>query len=223
MGKKGNQQDFSHYLNKRGFYPKCLTAPFVAFAMIVITLFFVAILLCRGGVADCCKNTAKSVEMAQTAPKQDNDLPKDTEKISDDKVGTTTMLGTQKPKESWQIAQERFTQYNEIAEGYTKKETLFFDVGSSFLDKTQNDAFARNLNENLDNAKLAIIFGYGCDLGDEEYNIFLIDRRINRVVEILKKQYPNMKILSSNEGKAKSIADDEKTREAERRVDIYFY
>ena len=114
-------------------------------------------------------------------------------------------------------------QYNAIDENYKLKESLFFDMDSSILRKTQQEDFTINLKENVREAKLAIIFGYGCDLGGEEYNLYLIDKRINRVVEMLKRQYPNMQILTSNEGKAKSVADDEKTREFERRVDIYFY
>ena len=225
MKKNANtQMDFSNLSdNKRGFYPKCLTAPFVAFVVIVIVLFFVAIMLCRGGVPDCCKNSVKSTQMAQTqVSKQKDDSPKDTEKIRDDKVGVTNSLGAQKPKESWQIAQERFLQYNSIDENYKLKESLFFDKNSSFLGKGKHDDFTINL-QNVGEAKLAIIFGYGCDLGGEEYNIYLIDKRINRVATMIKQQYPNMQILTSNEGRAKSVADDEKTREFERRVDIYFY
>ena len=226
MKKNANtQMDFSNYLsnNKRGFYPKCLTAPFVAFVVIVIVLFFVAIMLCRGGVADCCKNSLQSTQIEQKQDsKQNNNSSKDTEKIRDDKVGTTTSLGHSKPKESWQIAQERFLQYNSIDENYKLKESLFFDKNSSFLGKGKHDNFTINL-QNIGEAKLAIIFGYGCDLGGEEYNIYLIDKRINRVADMIKQQYPNMQILTSNEGRAKSVADDEKTREFERRVDIYFY
>ena len=226
MKKNANtQMDFSNLgENNRRFYPKCLTAPFVAFVVIVIVLFFVAIMLCRGGVPDCCKNGVKSTQIAQIKDsKQKDDLPKDIEKIRDDKVGATTMLGAQKPKDSWQIAQERFLQYNSIYENYKLKESLFFDKNSSFLGKGKQDDFTINLTKNVRDAKLAIIFGYGCDLGGEEYNIYLIDKRINRVATMIKRQYPNMQILTSNEGRAKSVADDEKTREYERRVDIYFY
>ena len=228
MKKNANtQMDFSNLSdNKRGFYPKCLTAPFVAFVVIVIVLFFVAILLCRGGVPDCCKNSVQSTQTAFAQTAQINDSKqndsKDTEKIRDDKVGATNSLGVQKPKDSWQIAQERFLQYNSIDENYKLKESLFFDKNSSFLGKGRQDDFTINL-QNVGEAKLAIIFGYGCDLGGEEYNIYLIDKRINRVATMIKQQYPNMQILTSNEGRAKSVADDEKTREYERRVDIYFY
>ncbi len=223
MGKQNSQIDFSNHLNKRGFYPKCLTMPFVVFVVIVIVLFFVAMAICKGGVPDCCKNGIQSTQIAQIKPKQNDDLPKDVEKIRDDKIGTTTSLGHSKPKEPWQIAQERFLQYNTIDENYKLKESLFFDKNSSFLGSGKKEDFTINLKEKVREAKLAIIFGYGCDLGGEEYNIYLIDKRINRVVEMIKRQYPNMQILTSNEGKAKSVADDEKTREFERRVDIYFY
>lgn len=209
------QADFSHINKINGFYPKCLTMPFMAFMGIVVVLFFVAILLCRGGVADCCKNSIESST-------QTKDLPKDIEKIRDNKIGAMTMLGGQSnTKEPWQIAQERFLEYNSIYEHYKLKESLFFDKNSSFLGEKQQENFTRNL-QNVGDAKLAIIFGYGCDLGSEEYNVYLIDKRINRVIEALAKQYPNLKILSSNEGQYKNNAD-EKTRESERRVDIYFY
>lgn len=230
MGKSNNtdktQMDFSPYLSdnkKDGFYPKSLTTPLIAFGVIVVVLFFVAILLCRGGVPDCCKgamdsnkSTAHKAILAQDEP------PKDTEKIRDDKVGATTALSRERPKEAWQIAQERFLAYNDAYEKYTMKESLFFDKNSSFLGAKQQADFTRNLKDNLGEARLAIIFGYGCDLGDEKYNILLIDKRINRVVEAIAKQYPHIKILSSNEGKAK-VSADEKTRQYERRVDIYFY
>ncbi len=218
MGKQSKtnyQADFSNINKINGFYPKCLTMPFVAFAIIIIVLFFVAILLCRGGVADCCKS---GVESTITQEKQDIT----TREISADKIGASIALRQQKPKEAWQIAQERFVEYNSIDENYKLKESLFFDKNSSFLGAKQQENFARNLQENATEAKLAIIFGYGCDLGSEEYNVYLIDKRINRVVEAIAKQYPNIKILSSNEGQYKDDAD-EKTRESERRVDIYFY
>lgn len=226
MGKQNKanyQADFSNIDKSSGFYPKCLTMPLLAFVGIVVVLFFVAILLCRGGVADCCKNGVESPTTAQTTPQKDNELPKDMENIRENKVGSVTTLGGQsKPKEAWQIAQERFVEYNSIDENYKLKESLFFDKNSSFLGAKQQANFARNLQENVVDAKLAIIFGYGCDLGSEEYNVYLIDKRINRVVEAIAKQYPNIKILSSNEGQYKDDAD-EKTRESERRVDIYFY
>lgn len=225
MGKQSKvnyQADFSNIDKTSGFYPKCLTMPFIVFVVLIIALFFIAILLCRGGVADCCKNSAESVAVAQTSSNKDSNPPKDMEKIRGDKVGATNALGKSKPKEAWQIAQERFLEYNSIDENYKLKESLFFDKNSSFLGKTQQDNFAKKLQENATGIKLAIIFGYGCDLGDEEYNIYLIDKRINRVIEAIAKQYPNVKILSSNEGQYKSDAD-EKTREFERRVDIYFY
>lgn len=221
QSKTNYQADFSNIDKTSGFYPKCLTKPFVAFVVIVVVLFFVAVLLCRGGVADCCKNSVEST--AQTTPKVANNLPKDIETIRDNKIGAITTLGGQsKPKEPWQIAQERFLEYNSIDENYKLKESLFFDKNSSFLGAKQQENFAINLQENATDAKLAIIFGYGCDLGSEEYNVYLIDKRINRVVEAIAKQYPNIKILSSNEGQYKADAD-EKTREFERRVDIYFY
>ncbi len=218
MGKQSKtnyQADFSNINKINGFYPKCLTMPLLAFAIIIIVLFFVAILLCRGGVADCCKN---GIESTITQEKQDIT----TREISADKVGASIALRQQKPKEAWQIAQERFVEYNSIDENYKLKESLFFDKNSSFLGAKQQENFAINLQENVADAKLAIIFGYGCDLGSEEYNVYLIDKRINRVVEAIAKQYPNIKILSSNEGQYKDDAD-EKTRESERRVDIYFY
>lgn len=224
MGKQSKtnyQADFSNINETNGFYPKCLTMPFIAFAGIVVVLFFVAILLCRGGVADCCKNTVES--SMQNQSKVANNLPKDMENIRENKIGSVTTLGGQsKPKEAWQIAQERFLEYNSIDENYKLKESLFFDKNSSFLGVKQQENFTRNLQENATDSKLAIIFGYGCDLGSEEYNGYLIDKRINRVVEAIAKQYPNIKILSSNEGQYKDDAD-EKTRESERRVDIYFY
>lgn len=220
------QMNFSDYLNdnKRGFYPKCLTAPLVAFVAIVIVLFFMVILLCRGGISDCCKNGIKPTQTAKIQNlKQNNDTPKDIETIRNDKVGAVNSLGRLKPKEVWQIAQERFLQYNSIDENYKLKESLFFDKNSSFLGKGRQDDFRINLKENEGKVNLAIIFGYGCDLGGEEYNIYLIDKRINRVATMIKRQYPNIQILTSNEGRAKSVVDDEKTREYERRVDIYFY
>lgn len=222
MSKQNYQKDFTNFMSdkKCGFYPKCLTMPFVMFGVVVIVLFFVVILICKGGVADCCKNNIKSI--ATTQIKQNDDLPKDTEKIRDDKISSMTNLRYSKPK-SWQIAQEQFEHYGNIYESYKIKESLFFDKNSSFLGKAKQSDFTINLRENVGDVKLAIIFGYGCDLGGEEYNIYLIDKRINRVVEMIKRQYPNIQILTSNEGRAKSVADDEKTREFERRVDIYLY
>ena len=65
--------------------------------------------------------------------------------------------------------------------------------------------------------------GYGCDLGDRQYNFVLINKRIERVIKAIKKQYPHIEILSSNEGQIHTENIDEKGREAERRVDVYFY
>lgn len=220
-----SQMDFSPYLsdNKKGrFYPAHLTMPFLVFGVIIIVLFFVAILLCRGGVPDCCKGAMDSNKStAQKAILTKDEPPKDTEKIRDDKVGATTTLSMERPKEVWQIAVEQFRQYGKIAEGYKLKESLFFSKNGSLLSNDQISKITRNL-KNIDNVKIAIILGYGCDLGDEAYNILLIDKRINRAVELIAKQYPHIKILSSNEGQYKEYVD-EKTRELERRVDIYFY
>ena len=65
--------------------------------------------------------------------------------------------------------------------------------------------------------------GYGCDLGDKQYNFVLINKRIERVIKAIKKQYPRIEILSSNEGQIHTENIDEKGRETERRVDVYFY
>ncbi|MGX2982692.1 hypothetical protein [Helicobacter sp. 23-1045] len=221
-----------------GFYPKCLKTPFLVFGVIVAVLFVVAIMLCRGGVPDCCKNAESTAKITDSAPKNAESTaestpkiaesaPKEPQKFDDIKqegkaLTAITTLADKPKKPLHQIAQEQFLQTGKIIDGYTFKVSVFFDKNSSFLGKKQQETFAASLLSNAKDAKVALVMGYGCDLGDKKYNHFLINKRIERTIKAIKKQYPNMQIASSNEGQLRERSD-EKGREMERRVDIYFY
>lgn len=204
-----------------GFYPKCLKKPFLIYVAVMILLAFIAVLCCSGGVADCCKNTTQNIQETKDAKTQ---VP---EKFEDVELRSETMnasIALSKPQEKpkYQVAHEQFLQYGKIIDGYNLKISVFFEKNSSFLGKKQQTTFINSLAKNASDAKVAIILGYGCDLGDKKYNYFLIDKRIERVIKVIKNHYPNMQILSSNEGQLHQ-SNNEKGREEERRVDIYFY
>lgn len=218
-----------------GCYPKCLKKPFLIFVAVIVVLAFVALLLCRGGVADCCKspvgaestqeNIAQVPETPQEAPVQ---KPKEPEKFDDIKqkgevLGATVTLAKTQEKPVPQVAKEQFLNYGKIHNDYKIKFAVFFDKNSSYLGKKQQTTFANSLQNNANDAKVALVMGYGCDLGDKQYNFVLINKRIERVIKAIKKQYPHIEILSSNEGQIHTENIDEKGREAERRVDVYFY
>lgn len=208
-----------------GFYPKCLKTPFLIYVAVMIILAFIAVLCCSGGVADCCKSTTQSMQVADKSTDEPSKI-KEPEKFEDVKMQGDTLtanIALSKPEiPIHQTAQEQFVHYGKIADGYKLKISVFFDKNSSFLGEKQQVTFANSITNNAKDAKLAIVLGYACDLGDKKYNYFLINKRIERVIKATKKQYPNMQILSSNEGQLHQNID-EKSREAERRVDIYFY
>lgn len=219
-----------------GCYPKCLKKPFLIFAAVIVVLAFVALLLCRGGVADCCKgaessaqSTQESVIEAPETPKEATiNKPKEPEKFDDIKqkgevLGATVTLAKPQEKPVWQVAKEQFLNYGKIHNDYKIKFSVFFDKNSSYLGKKQQATFANSLQNNANDAKVALVMGYGCDLGDKQYNFALINKRIERVMKAIKRQHPSIEILSSNEGQIHSENIDEKGREAERRVDVYFY
>lgn len=229
-----------------GCYPKCLKKPFLIFVAVVIVAMFVAVLCCVGGVADCCKsqtfaessvestldstqtsqeNIAQVPETPQEAPVQ---KPKEPEKFDDIKqkgevLGATVTLAKPQEKPASQVAKEQFLNYGKIHNDYKIKFSVFFDKNSSYLGKKQQATFANSLQNNANDAKVALVMGYGCDLGDKQYNFVLINKRIERVIKAIKKQYPRIEILSSNEGQIHTENIDEKGRETERRVDVYFY
>lgn len=219
-----------------GCYPKCLKKPFLIFVAVIVVLAFVALLLCRGGVADCCKGAESSAQSTQEsvieAPKTPQEAminkPKEPEKFDDIKqkgevLGATVTLAKPQEKPVWQVAKEQFLNYGKIHNDYKIKFSVFFDKNSSYLGKKQQATFANSLQNNANDAKVALVMGYGCDLGDKQYNFALINKRIERVIKAIKRQHPSIEILSSNEGQIHSENIDEKGREAERRVDVYFY
>lgn len=212
-----------------GFYPKCLKMPFLIFVAVMIILAFIALLCCGGGVADCCKTPTKAESTQDLkAHSHKKQKPKEPEKFDDIKMRGEAMsanISLSQPQEKpiYQVAQEKFLQYGKIIDGYKIKISVFFDKNSSFLGKKQQVTFANSITNNAKDAKIAIILGYGCDLGDKQYNYFLINKRIERVIKAIKNQYPNIEIFSSNEGQLHNENIDEKGREFERRVDIYFY
>lgn len=219
-----------------GCYPKCLKKPFLIFAVAIVVLAFVALLLCRGGVADCCKGAESStqstqesvIEAPETPQEATINKPKEPEKFDDIKqkgevLGATVTLAKPQEKPVWQVAKEQFLNYGKIHNDYKIKFSVFFDKNSSYLGKKQQATFANSLQNNANDAKVALVMGYGCDLGDKQYNFALINKRIERVMKAIKRQHPSIEILSSNEGQIHSENIDEKGREAERRVDVYFY
>lgn len=221
-----------------GCYPKCLKKPFLIFVAIVIVAMFVAVLCCIGGVADCCKNQtfAESTQTSQeniaqvleTPQEALPQKPKEPEKFDDIKqkgevLGATVTLAKPQEKPASQVAKEQFLNYGKIHNDYKIKFSVFFDKNSSYLGKKQQATFANSLQNNANDAKVALVMGYGCDLGDKQYNFVLINKRIERVIKAIKKQYPRIEILSSNEGQIHTENIDEKGRETERRVDVYFY
>lgn len=208
-----------------GFYPKCLKTPFLIYVAVMIILAFIAVLCCSGGVADCCKNATP-----QVADKSTNEPSKikEPEKFDDIKIKSEVLDATvalTKPQERpvFQVAKEQFLNYGKINNDYKIKFAVFFDKNSSYLGKKQQATFAKSLQNNVGDAKIALVMGYACDLGDKQYNFVLINKRIERVIKAIKKQYPQVEVLSSNEGQLHSKNIDEKGRESERRVDVYFY
>lgn len=221
-----------------GCYPKCLKKPFLIFVAVVIVAMFVAVLCCVGGVADCCKSqtfaesTQTSQENIAQVPETPQEAlpqkPKEPEKFDDIKqkgevLGATVTLAKPQEKLASQVAKEQFLNYGKIHNDYKIKFSVFFDKNSSYLGKKQQATFANSLQNNANDAKVALVMGYGCDLGDKQYNFVLINKRIERVIKAIKKQYPRIEILSSNEGQIHTENIDEKGRETERRVDVYFY
>lgn len=198
----------------KGCYPKCLTKPFIFFALIVIILFIIAFAFC----SSCKPVEVKSPDISALQKPQIIQSP------SIKEVEPIIELKKEEPKQEEPkvdnivLIKEAFLKDGSIDNGFSLKDSVFFDKNSSFMTKKGKQNFNNAIQDEVNSAKLAIITGHACDLGNAKYNKFLIEKRINRIAKVLKDKNPNIEIITSNDGQVKSAK-----REKERRVDVYLY
>lgn len=194
----------------RGCYPKCLRKPFIFFVLIVIILFIIAFAFCSSSKPlDIKSSNIATLQKPQTIK---SPSIKETESSIEQNI-------KEEPKaDSIALIKEAFLKDGSIDSGFSLKDSIYFDKNSSSIAKKINKDFSNAIQDEVNAAKLVIITGHACDLGNVKYNKFLIEKRINSVLKIIKSRNPNIEIITSNDGQTKSIK-----REKERRVDIYFY
>lgn len=199
----------------RGCYPKYLIKPLIFFVLIVIVLFIIAFALCSS-----CKPVevkSPSISVLQKPDIIQSPSIKEVELIQIEPIKQEEVK--QEPKaDNIILIKEMFLKDGSINNGFSLKDSVFFDKNSSFMTKKASKDFNNATRDEVNSAKLIIITGHACDLGNAEYNKLLIEKRINSIAKVLKSKNPNIEIITSNDGQTKSIR-----REKERRVDVYFY
>ncbi|RDU65188.1 OmpA family protein [Helicobacter sp. MIT 14-3879] len=196
----------------RGFYPKCLTKPIILFIIVIVVLFIISLVLC----SSCRVVEVKSPELI-TIQKEIIIEPETTiQKV--EAIATPELKVVEPVVDIIETIKSEFLNNGIIDDSFILKDSIFFNKNSSFMTQKESSDLINTIKDKINSAKLIILTGHACDLGNATYNKSLIEKRINRVVEVVKKQNPNIEIITSNDGQTISTK-----REKERRVDIYFY
>lgn len=198
-------------------YPSSIKRPLIIFVTIIILLIAIAILFCR-----LSKQNVKQtlpIEPVEVIIQENKPLAIETSPEIKEEVVVKEI----KPEVNRLILIKKdFIDKGIISNNFTNKSQIFFDKNKY---KTKTNEFNKNFNKEIEDSELIIITGYACDLGSEEFNNKLIQKRINFILNNIKNINPSVEIIFSNEGQIKTLGKNktEKERRKERRIDMYFY
>ncbi|MDE6886499.1 MAG: OmpA family protein [Helicobacteraceae bacterium] len=203
--------------------PRCLKKPLLVSVLAIIILFIIAIIICSKANCNTCNNKPQeqAIKTIQTEIEiiEQKEAQENMESQMDSKVKADVIEVQEADKIV--VIRENFVNNGIVSEEFITKNSIFFDKSSSKITKKAKDKLDSIKNKILD-SKLIIITGHACDLGNAEYNNTLIQKRMNNVINFIKKNNPNVEILYSNNGQTKTIKAKQE-RKQERRVDIYLY
>ncbi|RAX55272.1 hypothetical protein CCY99_00805 [Helicobacter sp. 16-1353] len=192
--------------------PACIKRPLIIFIAIIILLLILAFVFC----STCRSCNVVEEEVVITPIIQEEiiieEIPAQVEVVDE-------LIAIKKD----------FIENGIISNKFMQNSSVFFDRNRSNINKEKINEFNADSRDSINTARLAIIVGHACDLGNKDYNNNLIQKRINFIVNDIKDKNPSMEILFSNEGQAKAPPRDidkksrEMQRKEERRVDVYFY
>ncbi len=188
-------------------FPSCIKRPLITFIAIVVVLLIIAFSCCASGI---CKPAVSS-----------NNIVSETLITPEPEI----IIDIVQP-DYLAIVRQDFIDNGNISNQFTTKASVFFDINKFTVTKAISSNFNNTIKDEIDNARLVIISGHACDLGNAEYNKKLIQKRINFVIDNIKSKNPAIEILFSNDGQSKAPASGSKIelqRKEERRVDVYFY
>lgn len=196
--------------------PACIKRPLLVFIAIIILLFILAFVFCHSN-----KNKVKE-EVAITPPIVQ-------EEVIIEEITPEVEVEVVEEIDELDAIKKDFINNGIISNKFTKNESIFFDKSHSVASKQELNKIDKDSKDSINNARLAIISGHACDLGNKKFNDALIQKRVDFIIKNIKEKNPSIEILFSNEGQAKAPPKNinekskEKQRKEERRVDIYLY
>lgn len=196
--------------------PACIKRPLLVFIAIIILLFILAFVFCHSN-----KNKVKE-EAAITPPIVQ-------EEVIIEEITPEVEVEVVEEIDELDAIKKDFINNGIISNKFTKNESIFFDKSHSVASKQELNKIDKDSKDSINNARLAIISGHACDLGNKKFNDALIQKRVDFIIKNIKEKNPSIEILFSNEGQAKAPPKNinekskEKQRKEERRVDIYLY
>lgn len=196
--------------------PACIKRPLLVFIAIIILLFILAFVFCHSN-----KNKVKE-EAAITPPIVQ-------EEVIIEEITPEVEVEVVEEIDELDAIKKDFINNGIISNKFTKNESIFFDKSHSVASKQELNKIDKDSKDSINNARLAIISGHACDLGNKKFNDALIQKRVDFIIKNIKEKNPSIEILFANEGQAKAPPKNinekskEKQRKEERRVDIYLY
>lgn len=196
--------------------PACIKRPLLIFIAIIILLLILAF-------AFCSANKSKVKEEVAITP------PIVQEEIIIEEVTPEVEIEVVEEIDELDAIKKDFIDNGIISNKFTKNESIFFDKSHSVASKQELNKLDKDSKDSINSARLAIISGHACDLGNKNFNDALIQKRVDFIIKNIKAKNPSIEILFSNEGQAKAPPKNinekskEKQRKEERRVDIYLY
>lgn len=196
--------------------PACIKRPLLVFIAIIILLLILAFVFCHSN-----KNKVKE-EVAITPPIVQ-------EEVIIEEITPEVEVEVVEEIDELDAIKKDFINNGIISNKFTKNESIFFDKSHSVASKQELNKIDKDSKDSINNARLAIISGHACDLGNKKFNDALIQKRVDFIIKNIKEKNPSIEILFSNEGQAKAPPKNinekskEKQRKEERRVDIYLY
>lgn len=186
-------------------YPKCLVKPFLLFLLLVVLLFVLVFIFC-----DHFKDKENVIKVEEITELVKNDSPAEVKKAEVDYLIKVV---------------NDFKNAQIISNEFSKKDSIFFNRNTNL---NTNDIIETN-RDFIKDARLVILSGSACDLGNKEYNEKLIQKRIDKTISLIKSINPNIEVLYINNGQNLDISQIKDKHEAQdkrkqaRRVDVYMY
>lgn len=200
--------------------PACIKRPLLIFIAIIILLLILAFAFCSANKSKVREEVAITPPIVQEEIIIEEVTPEVEIEVVEEIVEEIDELDAIK---------KDFIDNGIISNKFTKNESIFFDKSHSVASKQELDKLDKDSKDSINSARLAIISGHACDLGNKNFNDALIQKRVDSIIKNIKAKNPSIEILFSNEGQAKAPPKNinekskEKQRKEERRVDIYLY